>query len=414
MASAGMACAAMRVDGPTRSANPFYYAHWCGKSPPENLPSLDDGMCLKVFPSAIGAPVRRRGFSCPARFSGRRRTAKGFGPVSVRARDLPSALNTTAFPELDNRTNVAIILIRRGMGSDEPAVAYFGHSATEPYETWSSSKIFAGAHAAGSLRSACGEGLAANTTGKHGPTPYGDLLTIVCSYDRTAGYSSNALARYFLDIGGRPGLHQLVGQWFGWGNQSLGGDYGEPVPADLRYGEHQSSGRWCADGPNRTDDGSLVNSLSAVAAAEFFRRLVMHRESRPQLRVPRVDWADIETLFYGADEPAIFPPEELLWGGMTADTSIYLQRSLKSGRASPNSGQWRIFSKLGAGFSSSRGVGEVTNIAYGCFPSEEIDAGLELVVASRASVVGDNDLRKADALLQKTMNYVMSRIEDFD
>ena len=39
-----------------------------------------------------------------------------------------------------------------------------------------------------------------STKGKHGPTPLGDLATIVCSYDHTMGYSSNSLSSYFHDI----------------------------------------------------------------------------------------------------------------------------------------------------------------------------------------------------------------------
>jgi hypothetical protein len=79
-------------------------------------------------------------------------------------------------------------------------------SATEKWETWSSSKIFAMANAAGHLRkdeTACQSsvfGLHDYTTGKLGKTPLADLATIVCSYDHTAGYSSNSLSSYFHDL----------------------------------------------------------------------------------------------------------------------------------------------------------------------------------------------------------------------
>ena len=43
--------------------------------------------------------------------------------------------------------------------------------------------------------------------------------------------------------------------------------------------------RWCSVGPNRTDDGDYSNSLSAIGAAEFLRRIVMHRESPKELQV---------------------------------------------------------------------------------------------------------------------------------
>lgn len=73
---------------------------------------------------------------------------------------------------------------------------------------------------------------------------------------------------------------------------------------------------------------------------------------------------------YGADlaDSSLFPSVQ--WGGMTADTSIFLQSALNiSDVQLQSNGNWRIFSKLGAGFSSSRLVGEITNNAYACLPS---------------------------------------------
>jgi hypothetical protein len=196
-------------------------------------------------------------------------------------------INTTALAGLlDPRTNVAVALIRRTT-SGAAWVRYLGHNASVPYETWSSSKIFAAANAAGVLREACGSGLDGTTEGEHGATPFGDLLTVICSYDTTAKYTSNSLARYFLDLGGRPRIHNLVREWLGRSNDSLGGNYGEPVPSDPRYGEEMpdANKRWCSVGPNRTDDGDYSNSLSAIGAAEFLRRIVMHRESPKELQV---------------------------------------------------------------------------------------------------------------------------------
>jgi len=74
-------------------------------------------------------------------------------------------------------------------------------SKSQAYETWSSSKIFAMANAAGHLRtneSQCkrgplGAGLDSSVTqSKHGKIPLGDLSTVIASYDTTAGYSSNS------------------------------------------------------------------------------------------------------------------------------------------------------------------------------------------------------------------------------
>jgi hypothetical protein len=94
------------------------------------------------------------------------------------------------------------------------------------------------ANAAGHLRTnetKCGQGNAQNqlfgldgtTTGKHGTTPFGDLATVVCSYDHTAGYSSNSLSSYFHDIGWRDRINSVVlRDWLKVpSNQTLGGNY---------------------------------------------------------------------------------------------------------------------------------------------------------------------------------------------
>lgn len=71
---------------------------------------------------------------------------------------------------------------------------------------------------------------------------------------------------------------------------------------------------------------------------------------------------------YGAgDHTTLFPGVQ--WGGMTACTSIFVQSALNMTKTELDShGKWRIFSKLGAGYSSSRGRGEVMNNAYACLP----------------------------------------------
>lgn len=106
-----------------------------------------------------------------------------------------------------------------------------------PHETWSSSKIFGIANAAGKLRTECiSAGIDSSVTSKHGKTLLGDLATIVCSYDTTAGYSSNSLSSYFHDLGWRDRIHGLVtGKWLGRSNETLGGNYGEVSPTDLGF-----------------------------------------------------------------------------------------------------------------------------------------------------------------------------------
>ena len=122
------------------------------------------------------------------------------------------------------------------------------------------------ANAAGHLRSneSCTHdptfGMDGSVSGKHGITQLGDLATVICSYDETAGYSSNSLSSYFHDIGWRGRANNLVQDWLLVGeetsatahsernkankpvkgqdddlSQSLGGNYGEATPSDLTF-----------------------------------------------------------------------------------------------------------------------------------------------------------------------------------
>ena len=302
------------------------------------------------------------------------------------------------------------------------------------------------ANAAGHLRtneSTCGDGniknhqygLDGSVTGKHGLTELGDLATVICSYDETAGYSSNSLSSYFHDIGWRDRINGLVQNWLLKEDnltlskqqrlrsdlpQTLGGNYGEATPSDLTLTVTPStpvsaldSDRVGSDRTKRQDTAATAsnlkddqmceadrdpwptvysNSLSALSAAELVRRLALHRELPESLRFPGTSWRDVQvgvfpilcmyiciytiyiylylciyirymltyrvsttilhlqTILYGATESIFFPGQ--VWGGMTADTAIFTQAaldlpSLLQTWNAQDSGQWRIFSKLG-------------------------------------------------------------------
>lgn len=157
-------------------------------------------------------------------------------------------------------------------------------SQNEPHETWSSSKIFAMANAAGKLRGECSSaGVDGSVTGrpvyftppllllthssfctgKHGITPLGDLASVVCSYDSTAGYSSNSLSSYFHDLGWRDRIHGLVtGDWLGRSSETLGGNYGEKSPSDLGFSVSCTDGSTCAAA--KDPSSPYVNTLSVL------------------------------------------------------------------------------------------------------------------------------------------------------
>lgn len=373
--------------------NSYYEKHWCGGG----LTYLDDAKCQKKFPSSF-----RRDWECPVRYS-------SLAPGNY-SKELPldqvhvDTATLQAF--LTGDANICITIIKR-MQDGEMYYKYLCGEGDEAlgFESWSSSKIFAMANAAGHLREECGRGLDSTTQGKHGTTPLGDLATIICSYDATQGYTSNSLSSYFHDIGWRGRLADLVaGSWLHRPGETLGGNYGQASPADLGF-EFEDGDTCQAE----KDPWPVVypNTYSALSAAEMVRRIVMHREIPEQSRFPGAEWSDMETIMYGAADSALFPG--LQWGGMTADTAIYIQSAVDIDKIEKESqGQWRIFSKMGCGY-SNRGVGEIVTNGYGCFPvlddagNAVPDAGFEFVVSARASVPLDYSLEQADISVQKAV-----------
>ena len=107
-----------------------------------------------------------------------------------------------------------------------------------------------------------------------------------------------------------------------------------------------------------------------------------------------------------------------MWGGMTADPAIFLQTALQSSGVMPLSmmglnaegkglqdTEWRIYSKLGAGYSSTRGRGEIVSSAYGCIPDPSGDrGGLEITITCRGSVEGDYSLAHAQKKVKQAMD----------
>eukprot|EP01031_Cornospumella_fuschlensis_P036464 gene36464-44233_t len=341
----------------------WYYNHWCG----EGLQYLDDANCAKIFPT-----VYDRDWTCGAGVL--QSPPAGF----IADTDLPSVLPSVDTSSLfinDTDLHVCVILTKRVANSSSPSGVslynkYFcsgNWSLSEPFEPWSSSKIFAMANAASHMRTdetqvADGVlGMDAQTTGKHGATPLGDLATVVCSYDTTAGYSSNSLSSYFHDIGWRQRIHDyIVNDWLWKGqnkfNESLGGNYGEATPSDLSF--TLTPGTTSAPAAVDKDPWPVVypNSLSSLSEAEMVRRLALWREMGGEggAGFPGLTWMDVQHILYGSSKSVLFPGQ--LWGGMTADPSIFLQsvpavQELLSSVDSPNRASYRIFSKLGAGYS---------------------------------------------------------------
>jgi hypothetical protein len=275
-----------------------------------------------------------------------------------------------------------------------------------PAETWSASKIFAVATAGDTLRGSCAQpvGLTSTTVGVHGATPLGDLASVVTSYDTTSGYSSNGVAKFFGEVGGVARLNELVQGWLQRGSaESMGGSYGTPPPADLIAAPTFTS--WAQPGATCSvaiaNASTVDNTLSALTMAEWLRRLVLHRNVSTPLRMPSLQWPDVQQLLYGDATSQLFGPN-LTVGGMSVSSDIMVQLGVNITQVDVDSeGQWRIFSKYGAGYSTSRLVGELLVNSYACFPVvrdgvPQVDAGgVEFIVSARVSVPGDSHLAVA-------------------
>lgn len=422
-----------------------YYDNWCGGG----LKYLDDQNCEKVFPTNAD-----RDHKCPVAVLST--PPPGYQPDGA----LADVMVDDSLPVYDPVIKACLVVTKRVANSSAAnGVTLYNKYYCNPagaktaYEPWSSSKIFAMANAAGHLRSeesSCPNGvygLDGSTSGKRGATMLGDLSTIVCSYDHTAGYTSNSLSSYFHDIGFRSRINDLVHTWLGAPELSLGGNYGEATPADLSFqiqSASSSASSASSSAPtavikkyskighdvsqieryfrrNSTQERTTttcpadkdpwpviyVNSLSALAEVELTRRLAFHREINPELRFPGTTWQDIQQILYGAESSRFFPGQ--VWGGMTADTAIYLQSapslSALLTKSETNKKDFRIFSKLGAGYSSSRQVGEIVNNAHLCLPSvgDGNNGGAEFTITVEGSIPYDYDLSKVDGHVAAAM-----------
>ena len=148
----------------------------------------------------------------------------------------------------------------------------------------------------------------------------------------------------------------------------------------------------------------------------MLRRLVLHREVAPALQFPGANWVDIQQILYGAggDNSALFPGE--VWGGMSADIAVFLQTALNLPEylASDNEeGKWRIFSKLGCGFSSSRHKAEIVTNSYGCLPTYSSSSaaavgGVELSLTVRGSVPDNMGLTVVENKVMDAVNKAVA------
>jgi hypothetical protein len=300
------------------------------------------------------------------------------------------------------------------------------NSLYEAFETWSSSKIFAMANAGRHLsnESNCNKQyglLNSVVSNKYDFVPLGDLASVVCSYDVTAGYTSNSLSSFFHDIGWRSNLNDLINsEWLGMQvnndyPQSLGGNYGEASPSDLQLIVSENDEKCSIDKDEWLH--TYDNTISALTAVELLRRIVLHSDIPNEMRFPGLKIDDIKSILYGASNDSLLFPEQM-WGGMSVDISIFLQSSVDINKIDEISdGKWRVFSKLGAGYSSSRQVGEIVSNAYACLPTSTETAetrstdGTEFSITIRGSIVKDSSLKLVEQQVKDAYDQVINLIQ---
>ena len=369
--------------------------NWCGpKHEKDALVGLDDRLCQKQFPKLFN-----RDFQCPSFKHIDRRTVKNmiepsFYPPSTNISNIiinETELNHILFSSnnnIDTTTNdfsIAIGIIQRDPSNyDSYKIRYIGKNATDPHETWSSSKIYAGHNAGHKVN------LSMYEIGKETNVTLSDLMTIVTSYDTTKKLTSNGIGAYYHSIGGHKHANQFIHEILGASSmETFGGNYGEPVPSPPLeytftntlynpYHHHQIIQKII---PDPTPIPPLSNTMSSITMAEWLRRIIFSREDKNQINNEYFEWENSKNILYGAINSTYFP--SLQYGGMSMSSDVYLQLGIDDKMLlNQTTDDWRIFSKLGFGYSSIRKQYEVTLNGYVCLPLHDGN-GIEFVISAK-------------------------------
>lgn len=352
----------------------------------------------KRFPS-----YEDRDLACPITDTSATIPITGGGSVTYVPSTEPIEIDTTSLAGIvPDDLYVTVILIRRVGGV--PHYRYLSNGThDEAYQPWSTSKFLAAANAGRELRfQSAGEvGLTASVDGY----PLGDLVTSVASYDYDP-FSSNALGRYFHNIGGRAEANGLIhAAWLGRpGSETFGGNYGEAAPS-LGYTFEEAAGPTIGITPDTTT--GPANHLSGLTVAEAMKRIVLHREETTQ-RMTDLQWEDVKVLLYGAEGSDKGP-----FGGLSKDPAIMLQVGHDIDYIEERShGRWRIFSKLGNGTD-----GQLLDVGYACFPvldpaDQPVPGwGRELVIATHLPT-GGATWKERDRMLATYYRAIVKRVVD--
>ncbi len=364
-------------------------------SHPQQFQFIDDVCRIKRQPIDD-----ERDFSCMNAASSADMTLENGRVVHYKPATEPVTFDDDLREAIPESIKVSVILVRRVDGV--PHYRYVSNgTADQIFQTWSASKFMAIASAASTLRAKSQGAIGLDATVDQ--VPLGDLVTIVHSYDERH-YSSNSLAKWFHDVGGRPKINDLIHGWLARPTtETLGGNYG-PGYVGLGLTFRDAAGH--AVTVPRDPGYAYENHVSTHTMAEFLKRLVMHREDGAT-RLPNLEWSDVRTLLYGADSTRWFENRP---GGMSADRSVYLQLHDFDNIVKRSQGHFRIFSKSGMGWA------QYVHAGYACFPSLDAegraipDQGREAIISVRVDTPAG--YVENDRIMARTYKTILRMVMD--
>jgi hypothetical protein len=305
---------------------------------------------------------------------------------------------------------MAVINVKRDENG-KPHYRYFtrpeSYNSWTWHQTWSSSKFMKIAAAAARIRQESDGTVGFDSRVSNG-THVGRYISNVVK-----SINGNELAAWFSNVAGKEFTNRLVQDWIGSEESTLGAHYGlNPLPLGYTFTDVDTGAQeW-----TRNSQGSgAMNRVRPLAAAEWLKRLVMHREDQvtrmPGMRAPadaKEYWEDLKMLFYGAPSEN---PRNSGMSGVPGNDQV-IRRSARDLGISLNGDNWRAFGKTGSGPSNTRGRWEFRFNGYGCFPDTSGNP-VELVFSAYHADVngykGRNGLREdVKDMVTETMRSVIN------
>ena len=225
----------------------------------------------------------------------------------------------------------------------------------------------------------------------------------------------------------------MINTWLSRPGESFGGGFGED-------GSGLTGTFIGANGEAYTtklsSNGSSSNMLSTLSFADFYRRIILHRELAAQdqaegrslcdpenmnsLSLPCVNWTDMKAILYGASPNKTRFFKDRAVGGMAGGMSTILHNAITNGQPERlnalYNGRWKIFTKVGWG--EVNGLPDTRWHGYACLPVFDPSSGAstvrgkEFMISVALKPMADLTTAKADVILQKAVSAVTTKLLD--